>query len=163
MACPLEQEHKRHEKRKEEEVSDQSLTIQKELPAPPETVFEAWTTPEHMAQWFSPMTTASVPKLELREGGEYQIDMHGEDHDFVHVGKYLKIDRPNELVFTWVSDGTQQVETVVTLRLEPRGNGTLLTLIHDKMPSAEATENHRMGWTAIANKLEEVLAKTAQA
>ena len=140
-------------------MSDHILTITKELPAPPEVVFDAWTTPEHMAQWFSPMTTASVPKLELREGGEYQIDMHGEDRDFVHVGKYLKVDRPKELAFTWISDGTQQIETIVTLLLEAKNDGTMLTLKHEKFPSAESTDNHRGGWEAILNRLVEALNK----
>ena len=71
-------------------MSTLNLTITKELSAPPEVVFEAWTTPEQMSQWFSPMTKgASVPKLELREGGEYRIDMHSDERDYVHVGKFL--------------------------------------------------------------------------
>ena len=79
----------------------------------------------------------------------------------MHVGKYLKVDRPRELVFTWISDGTQQKETVVTVRLEARNKGTLLTLIHDRFPSAEAVESHRGGWAAVVNRLEDVLAKSA--
>ena len=67
------------------------------------------------------MTTAEVPVLDLRVGGEFQIDMHGDGAVFVHTGKYLEIDRPNKLVVTWHSDGTGQQETVVTLRLDDIG------------------------------------------
>ena len=51
-------------------MSDQSLTLVKHLPVAPEVVFDAWTTPEHMANWFSPAKMpVSIPKLDLRVGG----------------------------------------------------------------------------------------------
>ena len=118
---------------------------------------DAWTTPEHMAGWFSPMTTVKIPKLDLREGGEYRIDMKGEERDHVHAGRYLKVDRPRELAFTWISEGTGQQETVVTVRFEPRDGGTVLTLTHEKLPGEESRENHRKGWLVICDRLDEVL------
>ena len=130
------------------------VNVTKHLPASPEVVFDAWTTPESMKEWFSPMTTAEIPKMELRVGGEYQIDMLGKDRTHVHTGKYREIDRPNKLVFTWISDGTHQEESVVTVLFEPDGDGTLLTIRHDLLPSEKACEEHRNGWTAIADKLE---------
>ncbi len=48
------------------------LSLKKRLPVSPEIVFDAWTTPEHMSHWLSPMSTASIPKLDLRVGGEFQ-------------------------------------------------------------------------------------------
>ena len=142
-------------------MSDNSLTITKNLSATPEAVFDAWTTPEHMAKWLSPMTSATIPKLELKVGGEYQIDMHGDEKHYVHVGKYLEIDRPNKLVFTWISDGTNQKETIVTLTMVPEGNGTLLTLTHEHLDTVENRDNHNQGWTAILEKLATVLSFTA--
>lgn len=141
-------------------MSEHTLTIKKRLPAPPEVVFDAWTTAEHMAGWVSPMTTASVPKLDLRVGGEFQIDMHGDEKDYVHTGKYIEIDRPNKLVFSWLSDGTQQKETIVTLDFEADSEGTVLTLTHDRFPTEESRNNHEQGWTVIADKLEQALVKT---
>ncbi len=138
-------------------MNDLTLTLSKNLPVPPEAVFDAWTTPSHMAQWLSPMTTASIPRLDLRVGGEYQIDMHGEGEDYVHTGKYLEIDRPHRLVFTWRSEGTQQQETIVRLEMKPDGDGTVLTLIHERFPNAESRDNHEKGWTAIVAKLDDAL------
>ena len=135
-----------------------SLTLTRHLPASPEAVFDAWVTPDSMAKWFSPMTTATVPILDLHVGGEYQIDMHGDGEDYVHTGQYVEIDRPNKLAFTWRSDGTGQQETLVTLALEPDGDGTSLTLTHVDFPSVESRDNHEKGWTAIAAKLEAALA-----
>ncbi len=139
-------------------MSELTLTLTRHLPASPEVVFDAWTTPDHMANWLSPMTTASIPRLDLRVGGEFQIDMHGGEKDYVHTGRYLEIDRPHKLVFTWISEGTQQQETVVTLELKPDGDGTALTLTHERFPSAESRDNHEKGWTAIVEKLDAVFA-----
>ncbi len=144
-------------------MSELSLTIKKHLGATPEEVFDAWTTPAHMEGWLSPMTTASVPVCDLRVGGEFQIDMHGEGKTYMHKGKYLEIDRPRRLVFTWISEGTQRQETVVTLELEADSGGTALTLTHDRFPTAESTEQHRQGWGAILDKLEGVFPGEARA
>jgi uncharacterized protein YndB with AHSA1/START domain len=134
------------------EMSDLTTTLSKRFDASPEAVFDAWTDPAGMGAWFSPMTTASVPKLDLRVGGDFQIDMHGEGKDYVHTGRYLEIDRPRKLVFTWVSEGTQDQETVVTLDLEADGDGTLLTLTHERFPDTESRDNHAKGWDAIIEK-----------
>jgi len=142
-------------------MSDHNLTIKKHLGASPEAIFDAWTTPAKMAEWFSPMTTASVPKLDLRVGGEYQIDMHGDERNYVHTGKYLEVERPNKLKFSWFSDGTEQKETIVTLELEPDGDGTMLTLTHEKFPTEKSREEHRKGWTAIVEKLGPVVGASA--
>jgi uncharacterized protein YndB with AHSA1/START domain len=140
-------------------MTEHRLTITRKLPASPEAVFDAWTTADQLANWCSPMTTASVPKLELRVGGEYRIDMHGEEKDYVHTGKYIEIDRPNKLVFSWFSEGTQQQETIVTLEFKPDAEGTLLSLTHERFPTAESRDNHERGWTEIVDKLEHFMAQ----
>jgi uncharacterized protein YndB with AHSA1/START domain len=139
-------------------MSELTTTISKHFNASPDAVFDAWTDPEGLGAWFSPMTTASVPKLDLRVGGEFQIDMHGEDMDFVHTGKYLEVDRPGRLVFTWISVGTADQETTVTVEIAADGDGSMLTLTHENFPSEESRDNHAQGWAAILGKFEGVIA-----
>ena len=130
-------------------MSDLKTTLSKHYDASPEAVFDAWTDPEGLGAWFSPMTTASVPVLDLRVGGEYRIDMHGEDIDYVHTGRYVEVDRPNRLAFTWISAGTKDKETLVTVEIAADGGGSLLTLTHEKLPDEESRDNHEKGWDAI--------------
>lgn len=145
-------------------MSEHKLTITKHLPATPEVVFDAWTTPDHMKHWFGPsMAPASVPKLELRVGGEYRIDMHCDGKDYIHTGKYVEIDRPNRLVFSWFLHGGKEKETVVTVDFKADGAGTLLTLTHERFSSAENCDAHKQGWTDIVNQLEGVLGPEANA
>lgn len=141
-------------------MSEHNLTLVKYLPVPPEVVFDAWTTPEHMSNWFSPAgMPVSVPKLDLRVGGEYQVDMHGEGKDYVHTGKYIEIDRPNRLVFSWFSDGTEHKETIVTLDLKTDGDGTMLRLTHERFPSEKSRDEHNGGWSEILDRLESIFAE----
>ena len=80
------------------------LKITKELPAPREDVFAAWTNPDHLKEWISPTGHgATVPLLEARKGGQYRIDMHGDSETYVHTGEYLEFRPPGKLVVTWIS------------------------------------------------------------
>jgi len=139
-------------------MSDLKTTLNKHYPASPEAVFEAWTDPQGLGAWFSPMTTASVPVLDLRVGGEFRIDMHGDGENYVHTGKYLEVERPNRLVFTWISAGTNDQETVVTVEIAADGEGAMLTLTHTGFPGEESRDNHQQGWSAILEKFERVCA-----
>lgn len=139
------------------EVMETTLTITRRLPASPEAVFDAWTTPEILRQWMCPFDTKVVrADVDLRVGGKYYIDMQGEEALYKHEGEYVEIDRPNRLVFTWISAGTRQEVTLVTVTFEPSGDGTILTLVHDRLPGAEAVGDHNRGWTSALDNLEGV-------
>ena len=46
---------------------------------------------------------------------------------------------------------------LVTIELQPADGGTELTLIHERMPSAEQAENHKGGWTGGLDNLDRYL------
>jgi len=60
------------------------LRISRTLHAPIETVFEAWSSAEHLKQWFSPDAyTTPDARVEMRVGGPFEICMRsptGEEH-----------------------------------------------------------------------------------
>lgn len=142
-----------------DEVLDTTLTITRQLPASPEDVFDAWTTPEIVSKWLCPFDTKVVrADLDVRVGGKYHLDMQGEEKLHKHEGEYVEIDRPNRLVFTWISAGTRQETTQVTLTFEKSGDGTALTLVHDRLPGAEAVGDHNNGWSSALDNLLSVFA-----
>jgi uncharacterized protein YndB with AHSA1/START domain len=132
------------------------------LPAPPEEVFDAWTDPKSIREWMCPGSiTESVATLDVRVGGRFTIVMKGPDGGVVHTGEYLEVDRPRRLVFTWVSSGVGGRTTQVTLALQPHGAGeTTLTLVHERMPDAEAFTTHEQGWGQILVKLADHLGRS---
>jgi uncharacterized protein YndB with AHSA1/START domain len=127
--------------------SPYKLTIKKLLPASREEVFAAWTDPESLKQWMDPGNT-SVPlvQVDLREGGSFRIDMQTESGYHVHTGEYLEIKPPEKLVFTWISEFTDQSPSRVTLEFFERGDQTELLLTHEQLPSEDAVKGHTRGW-----------------
>jgi hypothetical protein len=56
------------------------------LPAPIEVVFAAWTDPETMARWLSPMGHAEV-EADVRVGASFRLVVVGGDMRIEHAGK----------------------------------------------------------------------------
>ncbi len=70
--------------------------------APPALVFQAWTDPRHMAQWWGPHHfTNTVCDLDVRPGGKWRIVMRGPDGvDHPAKGVYREVTPPSRLVMT---------------------------------------------------------------
>lgn len=63
-----------------EKTESRSLSISRTFQAPIELVWEVWTTPEHIAQWWGPNGfTNTIQKMDVQEGGEWKLTMHGPD------------------------------------------------------------------------------------
>jgi uncharacterized protein YndB with AHSA1/START domain len=123
-------------------------------------VFDAWTRPEMLRQWFGPgkMTVADA-NLDLRVGGAYGIAMLGSpdgkdmDRQVRVAGVYKKI-VPNELlVFTWRGDWEPNEETLVTIAFRDVPEGTELTLTHERFATLKSRGGHEQGWTSLLDKL----------
>jgi len=75
------------------------LRISRIFHAPRETVFEAWSSAEHVRRWFSPATyTTPDVKVEMRVGGAFEVCMRspaGEEHwtrgAFVEVTPHTRL------------------------------------------------------------------------
>jgi uncharacterized protein YndB with AHSA1/START domain len=132
-----------------------ALVLERILPAPPEDVFAAWTTPAAMADWMSPVGRAEV-EVDLRVGGAFRVVMVGEGASIEHTGTYLEVEPPRRLSFTWVSPYTGPDPSVVTVELHGHGEGTRLVLRHERLP-ADVVESHRGGWGSMLERLHAVL------
>jgi uncharacterized protein YndB with AHSA1/START domain len=136
--------------------SGHTLVVRRLLPAPREKVFAAWLDPSSLQRWMCPMDVAhATVEVDGRVGGRFRIVMHG-TRDYDHRGEYLVIDPPSTLSFTWISEGTDQRQTVVTVELFDRAGQTELVLTHRQLPASKA-EDHTRGWTDIIRKLDAAL------
>ena len=142
-------------------MTDTSLRLSRTIQADLETVFEAWTKPEHLNQWSAPEGMAVEAEVDLRVGGRYRIRMKSPDGEtFNAVGEYLEIDRPNRLVYTWgwEETGNNDYETRVTVEFFDREGGTEVVLTHELFPDAELAAKHNEGWTSCLNRLDGLFA-----
>ena len=75
------------------EIEKRTLTIKRTFKACRKLVWEAWTQPEHIANWWGPpgMKT-KVRKHDFKVGGEWEYTMTMPDgNEFISEGKYVKI------------------------------------------------------------------------
>jgi uncharacterized protein YndB with AHSA1/START domain len=142
-------------------MSTASLTLTRRFAAPPRLVYAAWTEPERMAQWFGPRRTRVVEaRSDARTGGRFAVLLvepgTGEEH---HVsGGFREVVPDQRLVFTWAWRSTPERESLVTVTFAPEGDGTLLTLTHERLFDETARNDHRRGWTEALDRLGEALA-----
>lgn len=130
------------------------IEIIRMLSASCEDVFEAWTDPALMAQWFFAHPSWSVEvETDFRVGGSYSLNMKSPDGEEFHThGEYREIKAPTRLVFTWSSYLVK--DTLVTLELRPDGDRTELRLTHDFLDSEPVRQRHHQGWVGCLDSLE---------
>jgi uncharacterized protein YndB with AHSA1/START domain len=142
-----------------------SLTLKRTFKAPAEKVFAAWTRPEALKLWFGPTDDLTIPlaQTDLRVGGRYRIvarTANGEEHRV--GGVYREIVPGRKLVFTWAWESTPERESLVTVVIEPAGEGCRLTLTHERFFDEAARDRHQHGWTGSLDRLERMLARDRQ-
>ncbi len=137
-----------------------SLTIKRRLKAPPAKVFAAWTDPEKIMRWFGPgAMQCTHAEFDLRVGGRYVIAAASPDGEKHQVGGIVReIEPDRRLVYTWAWHSMPEQESLVTVEFKPDGDGTLLTLIHEKFFDEDARDRHQHGWNGALDKLEKFVA-----
>jgi uncharacterized protein YndB with AHSA1/START domain len=144
-------------------VDNLVLVVQRKLKASPERLFNAWTKPELMKQWFhaGDKMTTPVAEADLKLGGPWRIGMRTQDgQEHFNNGKYLVIDRPHKLVFTWHPKGDPDFETKVTLLFKKISEEfTEMTLTHEGLRDPYWYDRHNGGWMGCIDTLEKWLAK----
>jgi uncharacterized protein YndB with AHSA1/START domain len=134
--------------------SSPRVVVERVLPASPEEVYAAWTTPETLQLFMCPgQMTAPVVEADVRVGGCFRIVMRDVDRDTEHTGEYRVLEPGRRLVFTWKSPATGGEATLVTIELSPHEDGTRLVLVHEGLGTDDMRGGHRRGWTGILEKL----------
>ena len=123
------------------ERDPKAIVAVREIDAPRDLVFEAWSGPQHLSQWWGPegfTTTTSV--FDMRPGGVWRFVMHGPDgRDYENRITFDEIVKPSLLRYHHGGgDDVEPVQFHTTVTFEDLGgNRTRLTL-HAVFPSAEA-------------------------
>lgn len=126
------------------------ITVSRTIPAPPQDVFDVWMDPKSPGgPWFG----AERVILNAIVDGLFYFAMQHEGHTWPHYGRFLRIERPHQVEYTWVSEATKGCESVVAVTFEPRGSETEVTLRHSGVPDDEMGRQHRDGWAWILSML----------
>ena len=112
-------------------VGDREIVATRILNAPRELVFDVWTDPKHLTQWWGPKGfTTSTFAMDVKPGGVWRFVMHGPDgRDYENKITYVEVVKPERLVYK--HGGDKDVEPVnfqVTVTFEAQGDKTKLTM-----------------------------------
>jgi uncharacterized protein YndB with AHSA1/START domain len=68
-------------------------------------VFEAWSDPDQLTQWWGPRGfTTTFEEFDMRPGGVWRFVMHGPDGlDYKNKSVFVEVARPERIVFDHVS------------------------------------------------------------
>ncbi|MFE4349884.1 SRPBCC domain-containing protein [Peribacillus butanolivorans] len=123
-------------------TSTTTLTMIRRFDVPAERVFDAWLNPEMMRKWFFTMeSTNKVANNEPIVGGSWEIVDHREGKDYRAVGKYIEVDSPSKLVFTFKMPQFSDTEDRITVEIKPFENGCEITF------TQLIVVPHEKGWT----------------
>ena len=141
-------------------MNDLTVNVNRIIHAPIEKVFDAWLNPRMLSLFMMPMPGMPESDVEndAREGGTFSITMHAGDNRLLHTGKYLEIDRPYKLVFTWASPSSVDNSTVTLKFTKSSDHETSISLSHVKFIDEKTRSDHEGGWGNILNKLNEIFA-----
>lgn len=127
-----------------------SIRVTRSYDAKPEKVFRAWTDPASISAW---LTKGEYASVDVRPGGLFYLEMRGMEKINPHYGRYLRVESPQLLEHTWVSEWTHGKETVVLIEITERDGKTELTLTHDGLPTEEMASQHERGWSSFLDQL----------
>lgn len=138
------------------------LVLERIIDVSPDLVWAAWTEPEHLKQWFTPVPWKTVEcEIDLRPGGIFRTVMQSpEGQNFPGASCYLEIVPNERLVWTNAlepgfrpaqlpaAEMTEcgEIKFTAVISMEPHGNGTKYTALAMHREEAARKKHEEMGF-----------------
>jgi uncharacterized protein YndB with AHSA1/START domain len=145
-------------------MSEHTVVIERELDAPRELVWKAWTDPDEVARWWGPehfTTPREKIEFDLRPGGVCRLTMVGPDgEEYPSDGHFGVVEPPERLSFGEQSTEHPMIESgETTIELIDLGDGRTKVIVTSRMICAEELPRMaQMGWGSQLDKLDRLLA-----
>lgn len=122
--------------------SEREMVVTRTFNAPPHIVFEAWTRPELLRQWWAPASAGisfDSCEADVRTGGTYRfVFSHpAAEQPMAFFGRYIEVIPDSRIVWTNEESADGPVTTVT---FEDRDGETLLVL-HELYSSRQALDD----------------------
>jgi uncharacterized protein YndB with AHSA1/START domain len=141
------------------------IRITRVYDAPVKAVWEAWTDPAQVAQWWGPRGfTLTTHSKDLRPGGAWSYTMHGPDGtDYPNKTQYFEVEKYSKLVYDHGGNDDRPPMFRVTVVFSEIGGKTKMEMSMT-LPTAEAAQETRKfikkaGGDSTWDRLAEYLAK----
>lgn len=120
------------------------ITISRLYDAPVEDVWDAWTDPAQVAQWWGPRGfTLTIHEKDLRPGGVWNYTMHGPDGtDYPNKTRYFEVEEYAKLVYDHGGNDDRAPLFRVTVLFSELGGKTKMDMTM-ALPTPEAADETR--------------------
>jgi uncharacterized protein YndB with AHSA1/START domain len=142
-------------------AQDQKVVITRIFDAPRDLVFQAWTDPDQVAQWFGPDgfdTPRGTVTIDLRVGGRYELAMVQKESGAVFPVRYeiIELDPPRLLVLKSepMPEMGMHEPTVTRVEFHDHGEKTRVSLSDGPYTQSAHAE---AGWNGAFVKLDALL------
>jgi uncharacterized protein YndB with AHSA1/START domain len=125
------------------------LIITRVFDAPRALVFEAWTKPEHLVNWFCPNGfTLPVCEIDFRVGGIFRICMRASDgNEHYARGVYREVVPSERIVWTNSFEDVPGSEILTTVTFADHEGKTKITVHQTYSFESDSTRGAPQGWT----------------
>jgi uncharacterized protein YndB with AHSA1/START domain len=103
--------------------TDREIRIERIFKAPRERVWQAFTDPELVAQWWGRGNKLVIERMDVERGGHWRYVEHGPEGVNGFEGRYREVAPPERLVQTFEWDGMPGNVVVETATFEDLGDG----------------------------------------
>jgi uncharacterized protein YndB with AHSA1/START domain len=137
-----------------------------EIEAAPEVVFDALTTPEDLAAWWGAEGVYRTHdwEIDLRPGGAWNCRATSAGGEMTVRGRYLEVERPRTLVYTWNPSWEAIPETTIRYTLTKVAGGTRVHFEHSGFEGQlKSQQGHSQGWMRVMEWLSGYLKERGQA
>ncbi len=145
------------------EMAEHTIVIERELDAPRELVWKAWTDPDEVTRWWGPehfTTPREKIEFDLRPGGICRLTMVGPDgEEYPSDGHFKIVEPPARLSFGEETTDHPMIQSgETTIELVNVGESRTKVIITSRMICAdELLDMAQAGWSSQLNKLESLL------
>jgi uncharacterized protein YndB with AHSA1/START domain len=146
--------------------------------APRELVFQAWTEPKYIREWWGPEGfTCPHATVDLKVGGKFHFSIKGMGMEHWVIGEYREIVKPSKIVSVMYfadKDGNKRspaevfgpgadagfpYETIDVVTFEQVGQQTRLTLVRNHPEDVAKKFREIEGWNSSLNKFEKQVSR----
>jgi uncharacterized protein YndB with AHSA1/START domain len=110
---------------------DREIHAERWFDAPRDRVWQAFTDPELVPQWWGPRsTTTTVDKMEVKPGGAWRFVGRSEDgSEDGFRGEYREVNEPESITWTFEWEGMPGHVSVETATFTEQDGGTLISTV----------------------------------
>lgn len=110
-------------------LDDNVITHTRLLNAPIDLVWEVWTNPEHIKEWWGPNGfTLTTQSMNVEPGNVWDFVMHGMGQDWDNKIEYVEVNKPFLLTYKHSGAKSEDYNFTVAVSFEDIEGKTLLTM-----------------------------------